>query len=285
MNLGETIYQLRTTQNMSQGELADHLNLSRQSISKWENNSAVPDLDNLIKLSEIFGVSLDTLVKGSSTQTDNTITAANAAPSVSSSKNISMQKIIGLLLLCMSFISFLLVTIFVDLLSGLIIGAPFFAFSILCLTFKKHAGLACAWVIYVCIDLFLRLGSHASWSAIFAFSLYQKENSWIFIIAWILFLLLVILLILTIRALLKKADFSDKNTVRKTILFWILFVITFAAHVIFSLLIVYIHRSDSLRELLVFYRFLCFLLDYCRIMLFAVALTKTILYRRAKKLQ
>lgn len=266
---------------MSQGELADRLNLSRQSVSKWENNSAVPDLDNLIKLSEIFGVSLDTLVKGNSTQTDNTITAANAAPSVSSSKNISMQKIIGLLLLCMSFISFLLVTVFVDLLSGLIIGAPFFAFSILCLTFKKHAGLACAWVIYVCIDLFLRLGSHASWDAAFAFFLYQAENTWIFIIAWILFLLLVTLLVLTVRTFLKKESSTDKNP----LLFWILFVITFAAHILFSLLILYSHRSEGPRELLVFYRFLCFLLDYCRIALFAAALTKTILYRRAKKLQ
>lgn len=266
---------------MSQGELADRLNLSRQSISKWENNSAVPDLDNLIKLSEIFGVSLDTLVKGSSARTANTSIATDAAPSASSLQSLSIQKIAGLLLLCMSFISFLLVTVFVNLLSGLIIGAPFLAFGILCLTIKKHACLACAWVVYVCIDLFLRLGSHASWDAAFAFFLYQADNTWIFIIAWILFLLLVTLLGLTVRTFLKKESSTDKNP----LLFWILFVITFAAHILFSLLILYSHRSEGPRELLVFYRFLCFLLDYCRIALFAVALTKTILYRRAKKLQ
>ena len=64
MNLGERIYTLRSEKSLSQGDLAEMLNVSRQSISKWENNSAVPDLDKIIKLSEIFGVSIDTLVRG-----------------------------------------------------------------------------------------------------------------------------------------------------------------------------------------------------------------------------
>ena len=64
MSLGETIYKLRTKYNLSQGDLADKLSVSRQSVSKWENNTSVPDLDKIIKLSEIFDVSLDELVKG-----------------------------------------------------------------------------------------------------------------------------------------------------------------------------------------------------------------------------
>ena len=64
MNLGETIYNLRKEKKLSQGDLAEQLSVSRQSVSKWENNSAVPDLDKLVKLSTIFGVSLDELVKG-----------------------------------------------------------------------------------------------------------------------------------------------------------------------------------------------------------------------------
>ena len=62
MNLGETIYRLRTKAGMSQDALAGALDVSRQSVSKWENNAAVPDLDKLIKLSEVFGVTLDELV-------------------------------------------------------------------------------------------------------------------------------------------------------------------------------------------------------------------------------
>lgn len=68
MDLGNTIYRLRTEKNMSQGDLADALNVSRQSVSKWENNSAIPELDKLIKLSVLFGVSLDTLVGRSTSE-------------------------------------------------------------------------------------------------------------------------------------------------------------------------------------------------------------------------
>ena len=67
MSLGERIYKLRTEKNLSQGELAERLDVSRQSVSKWENNNAVPDLEKIIVLSEIFGVSLDELVKGKKT--------------------------------------------------------------------------------------------------------------------------------------------------------------------------------------------------------------------------
>ena len=56
MNLGEKIYQLRTEKNLSQGDLADRLDVSRQSVSKWENNTAVPDLDKLIKICDIFTI-------------------------------------------------------------------------------------------------------------------------------------------------------------------------------------------------------------------------------------
>lgn len=44
MNLGERIYKLRSVKNLSQGDLAEILDVSRQSISKWENNNAVPEL-------------------------------------------------------------------------------------------------------------------------------------------------------------------------------------------------------------------------------------------------
>ena len=64
MNLGENIYKLRAKKNMSQEELADALEVSRQSVSKWENNSAVPELEKLVKLAQLFGVTLDELVTG-----------------------------------------------------------------------------------------------------------------------------------------------------------------------------------------------------------------------------
>ena len=64
MTLGENIYRYRTEKNWSQGDLADALDVSRQSISKWENNLAAPDLDKLIKLHVVFNVTLDELILG-----------------------------------------------------------------------------------------------------------------------------------------------------------------------------------------------------------------------------
>ncbi len=62
--LGARLQKLRRQASMSQQELADQLHVSRQSISKWELGTATPDLDNLVRLSELFGVSLDELVLG-----------------------------------------------------------------------------------------------------------------------------------------------------------------------------------------------------------------------------
>ena len=59
MELGDKINLLRLQAGLTQEELADNMNVSRQAVSKWENDSAVPELDKLIKLSKIFGVTLE----------------------------------------------------------------------------------------------------------------------------------------------------------------------------------------------------------------------------------
>lgn len=92
MNLGENIYRLRTAKNMSQGDLADALDVSRQSVSKWENGSATPELEKLMKMSDLFGVTLDQLAGRDSAQT---------VPALESCKKaITIREIIGALLLC-----------------------------------------------------------------------------------------------------------------------------------------------------------------------------------------
>ena len=64
MSLSENIYRLRTEKNMSQLDLADALEVSRQSVSKWETGTAVPELDKLVKMAKLFEISLDELVNG-----------------------------------------------------------------------------------------------------------------------------------------------------------------------------------------------------------------------------
>lgn len=63
MKLAEKIIELRKSKGMTQEELAAICSVSRQSISKWEADIALPELDKLLILSEIFGVSVDVLVK------------------------------------------------------------------------------------------------------------------------------------------------------------------------------------------------------------------------------
>jgi transcriptional regulator with XRE-family HTH domain len=73
MSLSENIYRFRTEQNMSQLDLADALEVSRQSVSKWETGTAVPELDKLVKMCDLFDVSLDVLVGRDVTKPDSPV--------------------------------------------------------------------------------------------------------------------------------------------------------------------------------------------------------------------
>lgn len=68
MNLSEKIATLRKRQGWSQEELADQLDVLRQSVSKWESGQSTPDLPKLLALSNIFAVSCDYLLKEDGTQ-------------------------------------------------------------------------------------------------------------------------------------------------------------------------------------------------------------------------
>lgn len=63
MTLGEKIYRLRTEQGFSQETFGEKLGVSRQSVSKWETDQSVPELDKIVAISDTFGVSTDYLLK------------------------------------------------------------------------------------------------------------------------------------------------------------------------------------------------------------------------------
>ena len=63
MILAEKITYLRKQKEWSQEELADQMEISRQSVSKWESGASIPELDKIIRMSMIFGVSTDFLLK------------------------------------------------------------------------------------------------------------------------------------------------------------------------------------------------------------------------------
>lgn len=64
MSFGERLYKLRKEKNISQEDLAELLDVSRQSISKWENDKAYPEMTRLLFMSDYFGVTLDYLMRG-----------------------------------------------------------------------------------------------------------------------------------------------------------------------------------------------------------------------------
>lgn len=64
MTFGNRLYELRKNSGLSQEELAELLDVSRQSVSKWESDKGYPEMTRLIFLSDYFGVSLDYLMRG-----------------------------------------------------------------------------------------------------------------------------------------------------------------------------------------------------------------------------
>ena len=64
MNLGEKLFELRKKKNLTQDEVAEKLNVTRQTVSKWETNQSTPDFDKIIPLCELYEISTDELLRG-----------------------------------------------------------------------------------------------------------------------------------------------------------------------------------------------------------------------------
>ena len=68
MALSENLPYLRTRQNMTQEQLAEQLEVSRQSVSKWESGASYPEMETILKLCDLFHIDMDTLLRGSAEQ-------------------------------------------------------------------------------------------------------------------------------------------------------------------------------------------------------------------------
>ncbi len=64
INVGQKLQMARNKQGLTQEQIAQQLQVSRQTISNWENNKSYPDIVSLITLSELYQISLDQLLKG-----------------------------------------------------------------------------------------------------------------------------------------------------------------------------------------------------------------------------
>ena len=229
MGLGERIYKLRTEKNLSQDDLANALEVSRQSVSKWETNSSVPELDKLIKLSDFFGVSLDELVmdkKQPTAPTEPKIVYVERAPGISS------KKILGIVLSCFGGLLLLMLTLFGDILAGLILAVPFVACGLICLFVGKHTGLWCCWVVYLFIDIYLRFATGVTWSFVLVPQVYTGGWTIHLIVAWTLLAAFGVLTICTAiclrKALPEKLSFHAIGSICAWVVYflsWFLFAL------------------------------------------------------------
>lgn len=149
MQIGSRIYEQRTAHKLSQEELAERLGVSRQSVSKWETDAAVPDLEKMIKLADVFDTTLDDLVGRTTRET----TPAIKADMSQDIKQPSLhQRIIGYILLAASLIAGTLAVLLAqtddDAILSVLLSATVLVCSVVCLTAKKNGGYWCAWVAF-----------------------------------------------------------------------------------------------------------------------------------------
>ena len=279
MQLGERIYLLRTAQNLSQGDLAERLDVSRQSISKWENNNAVPDLEKLLKLSEVFGITLDELVKG---EAPAPVHASEPAPQPVRANG---HKTAGIVLFGLAAFTVLLLTVMGSFAAGLLFASPFLVCGIICMVCKRNAGLWCAWAAAMLVDLYLRYATGLSWGTVFlTFRWTYRMNYARLAIAWVQFLVVLTLICVT-AVRLKGQRTADKK--RLWVRWGAVALLTLVLWGMGQLLILMIQKAGgNIGRVDPAYAVLDFaknLTDWARMLAFAAALAETLRHVKRKK--
>lgn len=143
MSIGKRISEQRKKHNYSQEYLAEQLNVSRQAVSKWEQDQTSPDTNNLIALAQIFGVTVEYLATGNSSE-------PTTLPPSSPSK-FSLRTILGLIFIGGGVQALLLGLLFSEFL--LLLALYFFAGGVLCLIWREDRVIALSWIITVVLLL------------------------------------------------------------------------------------------------------------------------------------
>jgi len=281
MTLGENIVRLRKGKGLSQGDLADALEVSRQSVSKWETDASVPELEKLVKLSELFEISLDELVRGEK----ETVSSSVMEPS-RQEKTGSPYKTAAIVLLCMAFAVLLVFTALGSFLEGLVFCLPFALCGLICLLSRRRAGLRCAWAVWVMVDLFLRFATSIHWSLIrMTFSYDPSWNYFRLATAWVQFICMIALVVVTIWCLRKEnLELTKKNVVRTAVVWGVFLTVRLAGHLLNKLMYqVAVGNLGLLDPIYDVYYTLTVLLQPVELMLLTAGLSMTLRLLKSRK--
>lgn len=194
MTLGEKIAKLRAEHHLSQGDLAEKLGVSRQSVSKWETGSSVPDLDKLITLSELFDVSLDALVKDQDPKEN---TDPQPSGPHQSSEKYPPRYIAGWILMSVGLLSVVLGFALNMLLA--VLGVYLILCGTICLAVKKHPGLVIGWGTFLPCAYLLPRFTSANMGMIFHPYAYQGRLGIQLIVSYAFWAVLFLLIFITVK--------------------------------------------------------------------------------------
>lgn len=93
MSVSKQLIHLRKLKGVSQEELAAMMNVTRQSVSKWETEASWPDSEKIMQLSEVFGVSTDYLLKGK--EGDSTVLSTKQKSQAGKDMSVEVNKILN----------------------------------------------------------------------------------------------------------------------------------------------------------------------------------------------
>ena len=285
MTLGEKIYELRTQHNLSQGDLANKLDVSRQSISKWENGNSTPDLEKIVKLAEIFNVSLDELIKNE--EKDETI-INNTPKKTPTIQTNTREKKIGKALLISGVISIFIFLLLGLGITGFFVAIPLFACSIIYYKAKSNHFFYCLWAIIPLADLYIRFATGINWNVIKQTLTWEYSmNYGRLAIGWAQFFVISFLIIFSIIKLSKKNIEINKNFKRNFIVAIIGFAFLWMGEYITSPLVIekvmYYTHSDIQQAIFTVINIVFSIFSCVRIYLFVDFVTKAVQYIRMKK--
>ena len=200
-SIGERIYELRKQNNMSQGDLADELDVSRQTISKWENDSSVPEADKIVRLCEIFSTSTDYILRGidaSKTVQDEKLETIIKEKMIIVEKPTDIKTIFatGLFINAMFFLFLNPKQFYISVLFGTV--------ATILLLCKKHPVYFSLWLVYIYVNVFCSLTTAGGIDLVFDKAAYTSEYTPLLAVSILLWITLFALIAWGIRILKNK---------------------------------------------------------------------------------